>query len=112
MIKSFRRLTAFLADGACCHLINFINWRLSDRTNSPADLANYMARCESLSRQEFRFQGVIKTEATAAIIPPVRQLMWLGATLEKSKAGYKVSYDVDADRGDGERHGPYHDRKG
>src|ERR1700739_2114999 len=36
-----------------------------------------------------RFKGVIKTEATAAIIPPVRQLMWLGATLEKSKAGDK-----------------------
>src|SRR6201987_1605768 len=34
-----------------------------------------------------RFHGVMKTEATAAIIPPVRQLMWLGATLEKSKAG-------------------------
>ena len=39
MIKSFRRLTAVLADSACCHLINFINWRLPGRTNSPADLA-------------------------------------------------------------------------
>src|ERR1700747_895339 len=34
-----------------------------------------------------RFHGVIKTEATAPTLPPVRQLMWLGATLEKSKAG-------------------------
>ena len=53
MIKSYRRLTAVLADGACCHLINFINWRLPDRTNSPAELANYVASCRSLSRQEF-----------------------------------------------------------
>ncbi|MBV9876049.1 MAG: hypothetical protein JO025_15075 [Verrucomicrobia bacterium] len=60
MIKSFRRLTAFLADSACCRLINSINWRLSDRTNSPADLANYMTRCELLSRQEFYSKEPIK----------------------------------------------------
>ena len=60
MIKSFRRLTAFLADSACCHLINSINWRISDRTNSPADLANYVARCESLSRQEYYSKEPIK----------------------------------------------------
>ncbi len=34
-----------------------------------------------------RFQGVMKMAATAAIKPPVRQLMRLGLTLEKSKAG-------------------------
>jgi pimeloyl-ACP methyl ester carboxylesterase len=60
MAKSFRRLTAVLADNACCHLINFINWRLPDRTNSPAELANYLARCESLTRQEFYSKEPIK----------------------------------------------------
>ena len=31
--------------------------------------------------------GVMKIEPTAAIIPPIRQLIRLGATLEKSNAG-------------------------
>src|ERR1700712_2698026 len=35
----------------------------------------------------YRFQGVINTEPTAAIIPPIRQEIFCGATLEKSKAG-------------------------
>src|SRR6202008_5103829 len=60
MIKSLRHLTAVLADSACCHLINFINWRLPDRTNSPVELANYLARCKSLSRQEFYSKEPIK----------------------------------------------------
>lgn len=34
-----------------------------------------------------RFHGVMNTEATAAIIPPMRQLILLGARLAKSKAG-------------------------
>jgi pimeloyl-ACP methyl ester carboxylesterase len=60
MIKSFRGLTAVLADSACCHLINFINWRLPDRTSSPAELAKYVARCRSLTRQEFYSKEPIK----------------------------------------------------
>ena len=60
MIKNFRRVTAVLADSACCHLINFINWRLPDRTNSPAELANYVARCKTLTRQEFYSKEPIK----------------------------------------------------
>ncbi len=36
---------------------------------------------------EYRFHGVISTEPTAAIIPPVRQLIRCGATSEESKAG-------------------------
>ena len=60
MIKSPRHLTAVLTDSACCHLINFINWQLPDRTNSPAELANYMAQCKSLSRQEFYPKEPIK----------------------------------------------------
>src|SRR3954447_18443416 len=35
----------------------------------------------------YRFQGVISTEPTAAIIPPARQLIRCGLTLEKSNAG-------------------------
>src|ERR1700733_7343543 len=34
-----------------------------------------------------KFHGVIKTDPTAAIMPPARQLILLGAILEKSKAG-------------------------
>src|SRR5271154_3938632 len=34
-----------------------------------------------------RFQGVVKTESVAAIIPPARQLILLGAILVISKAG-------------------------
>jgi len=60
MIKSYRRLTAGLADSVCCHLINFINWRLPDQTNSPAELANYVAGCRSLTRQEFYSRDPIK----------------------------------------------------
>src|ERR1700751_3198554 len=60
MINSLRHLTAVLADSACCHLINFTNWRLPDRTNSPAELANYVARCKSLSRPEFYSKEPIK----------------------------------------------------
>ena len=60
MMKSYRRLTAGLADSVCCHLINFINWRLPDQTNSPAELANYVAGCRSLTRQEFYSRDPIK----------------------------------------------------
>ena len=60
MINSFRRLTAVLADSTCCHLINFINWRLPDRTNSPAELGNYVKRCELLTRPEFYAKEPIK----------------------------------------------------
>src|ERR1700738_2606284 len=35
----------------------------------------------------YRFHGVISTEPTAAIIPPARQLIRCGLTLEKSNAG-------------------------
>jgi len=60
MIKSYRRLTAVFADSACCHLINFVNWGLPDRTNSPAELANYVARCRLLTRREFYSKETIK----------------------------------------------------
>ena len=36
---------------------------------------------------EYQFHGVISTEPTAAIIPPVLQLILRGLTCEKSKAG-------------------------
>src|SRR6476620_8115764 len=35
----------------------------------------------------YRFHGVIRTEPTAAIMPPARQLILCGLTLEKSNAG-------------------------
>ena len=35
----------------------------------------------------YRFHGVISTEPTAAIMPPIRQLIFCGLTLEKSNAG-------------------------
>src|SRR3954452_22995602 len=35
----------------------------------------------------YRFHGVISTEPTAAIMPPIRQLIRRGLTLEKSNAG-------------------------
>src|SRR3982074_3077099 len=35
----------------------------------------------------YQFQGVRITEPTAAIIPPIRQLIRCGLTLEKSNAG-------------------------
>src|SRR5882757_6175259 len=35
----------------------------------------------------YRFQGVMSAEPTAAIIPPARQLIRCGLTLEKSNAG-------------------------
>src|SRR3979490_173419 len=35
----------------------------------------------------YRFHGVISTEPTAAIMPPARQLIRCGLTLEKSNAG-------------------------
>ena len=35
----------------------------------------------------YQFQGVNSTEPTAAIMPPVRQLIFCGLTLEKSNAG-------------------------
>ena len=53
MIKNSRHLAAALTDSFCCHLINIINWRLPDRTNSPAELSSYAARCRSLTRQQF-----------------------------------------------------------
>ncbi|MGF6937552.1 hypothetical protein OKW41_006714 [Paraburkholderia sp. UCT70] len=34
-----------------------------------------------------RFHGVMNTDATAASMPPARQLIRRGATFEKSKAG-------------------------
>lgn len=35
----------------------------------------------------YQFHGVRITEPTAAIMPPIRQLIRCGLTLEKSKAG-------------------------
>ena len=35
----------------------------------------------------YRFHGVMRTDPTAAIMPPARQLIRCGLTLEKSKAG-------------------------
>src|ERR1051325_2006160 len=35
----------------------------------------------------YQFHGVSRTEPTAAIMPPIRQLIFFGLTLEKSKAG-------------------------
>jgi pimeloyl-ACP methyl ester carboxylesterase len=52
-VRSYRRLAAAVSDTACCHLINFVQWQLPDRTNSPAELADYLIRCRSLTRQEF-----------------------------------------------------------
>ena len=51
--RSGRRLAAAISDTACCHLINFIQWQLPDRTNSPKELADYVTRCGSLTRPEF-----------------------------------------------------------
>jgi pimeloyl-ACP methyl ester carboxylesterase len=53
MVKKARLLAATLADGVCCHLINFVQWRLPDRTNLPGELANYVERCRPLSRQQY-----------------------------------------------------------
>ena len=36
---------------------------------------------------EYQFHGVSSTEPTAAIMPPIRQLIFCGLTLEKSNAG-------------------------
>src|SRR5689334_14707540 len=36
---------------------------------------------------EYQFHGVSSTEPTAAIMPPMRQLIFWGETLEKSNAG-------------------------
>src|SRR6478735_5794113 len=36
---------------------------------------------------EYQFHGVRNTEPTAAIMPPMRQLIFCGETLEKSNAG-------------------------
>jgi hypothetical protein len=53
---------------------------------------------------------VISTGPTAAIVPPARQLIRWGLTLEKSNAGeIEVGHDVDAGRGDGERQRAQHD---
>ena len=35
----------------------------------------------------YQFHGVRSTEPTAAIMPPIRQLIFFGLTLEKSNAG-------------------------
>jgi hypothetical protein len=53
MKPSYRQLAAALADGACCHLINFVQWRLPDCTSLPAELAGYLAQCRSLTREQF-----------------------------------------------------------
>jgi len=53
MMRSYRQLTAAFMDGACCQLINFVQRHLPDRTNPPAELDKYVARCRSLTRQEF-----------------------------------------------------------
>ena len=53
MIGGFRHLAAGVSDQVCCHLINFIQWRLPDRTNPPAEIAAYADRCRGLSRQQF-----------------------------------------------------------
>src|SRR6476659_962469 len=39
------------------------------------------------SEELYQFHGVRTTEPTAAIIPPIRQLIFFGFTFEKSKAG-------------------------
>ena len=53
MSSGYRRLAAALSDSACCHLINFVQWRLPDRTNLPGELAEYIDRCQTLSREQF-----------------------------------------------------------
>jgi hypothetical protein len=53
MIGRSRRLAAALSDQACCHLINFVQWQLPDRTNLPGELADYADRCRELSRPQF-----------------------------------------------------------
>ena len=58
--RTYRRIAATLADSACCHLINSIQWRLPDRTNSPLELADYSQRCRSLTRQQFYSKEPIK----------------------------------------------------
>ena len=40
-----------------------------------------------VSGELYRFHGVISTEPTAAIMPPIRQEIFCGLTLEKSNAG-------------------------
>ncbi len=53
MIKSYRRLAATLSDGACCQLINLVQRRLPDHTNSPVELANYLEGCRAVTRQQY-----------------------------------------------------------
>jgi pimeloyl-ACP methyl ester carboxylesterase len=60
MTREARRLAATVADSACCHWINFVQWRLPDRTNSPAELIDYLARCRSIHREQFYPKEPIK----------------------------------------------------
>jgi pimeloyl-ACP methyl ester carboxylesterase len=53
MVRKARFLAATFVDSACCHLINFVQWRLPDRTNLPVELANYVERCRLLSRHQY-----------------------------------------------------------
>ena len=59
MVRKARLLAATLVDSACCHLINFVQWRLPDRTNLPAELANYVERCRPLSRRQYYARELI-----------------------------------------------------
>ena len=65
MIRSYRRLAATLADGACCQLINLIQRGLPDRTNSSAELANYLERCRAMNRQQYYSREPINELAIA-----------------------------------------------
>ena len=65
MSISYRRLAAALSDRACCHLINFIQWRLPDHTNSLDEFANYVNQCQPVTRPEFYSKEPIKALAFA-----------------------------------------------
>jgi pimeloyl-ACP methyl ester carboxylesterase len=60
VIKSYRRLAANLADGACCQLINLVQRRLPDHTNSRVELANYLEGCRAVNRQQYYSREPIK----------------------------------------------------
>ncbi|MBV8213842.1 MAG: hypothetical protein JOZ08_11565 [Verrucomicrobia bacterium] len=60
MTTRVRSLAAALADSACCQWINFVQWRLPDRTNPPAELQHYLARCRAINREQFYSKEPIK----------------------------------------------------
>ena len=61
MITGVRSVAAALADSACCHWINLVQSRLPDRTNPPAELSDYLARCRPINREQFYSKEPIKT---------------------------------------------------